>query len=157
MMSNEEFLALDESFRSFISEYGRFKLAYNTVVYFLDINWGIRIHFSPWVRQNPEDRREEASVAYVIWNDIKYRFYFQIFYLPEDNGDNWKMRDVIWTIFKIEVVGNQLFTENSIKKNIEKIIYSLKTDVGSEYANKVIGIEYVSEYFENRPIELIGE
>lgn len=111
-MSNEEFNLLDESLKSYTDEYGYKVLAPNNVFYFKDIVNEVIILFTSWLLQSPEDRRQEADIGFVDWNGFKFRFYFQIFYIPENNKYYGEIRDVIWTVFKIEIV------ENDIRKNI---------------------------------------
>lgn len=148
-MSNEEFLSLDISLRSFTNSVSKIEEIHNSVFYYEDSINKINIYFSTCEWQaGPEDDCELSEIAFVRWGDCKYRFYFQIFFNPDDIIF-MKGGGAIWSIYKLEIIEIDSKTNEDIKENIEAIICSLKSSnhISVKYVNSV-DVFYTNKYFE---------
>lgn len=159
IISNEEFLTLDENFRGFFNEFNKWELAHNPVVCWADVTHNIHLYFTGWLT-GPEDPRPFVYVCLVQWGEKFFRFYFNLFYIPEFNEAYGDIRDTCWAIFKIELLqGWSLNTLENIeiaKEKIIKIAEVLKS-TGKENFLGNAEVKFVEYRFENRPMTLLGE
>lgn len=159
MMSNEEFLELDESFRGFFNEFNRWELAHNPVVCWVDVINNIQLYFTGWLT-GPEDPRPFVYVCLAQWEEKFFRFYFNIFYIPEFNEAYGDIRDICWTVFKIELVrgwdSSTLKNIEIIKEKIIEIAKILPTTIKSKFIGNT-EVKFVESRFDSRPITLLGE
>ncbi|MFV5383643.1 hypothetical protein [Acinetobacter junii] len=159
MISNEEFLALDSDFRGFFNEFNKWELAHNPVVCWVDAINNIRLYFSGWLT-GPEDPRPFVYVCLVQWQEKFFRFYFNLFYIPEFDKFYGDIRDTCWTVFKVELVkgwDNVLFEDiEEAKEKIIQIADVIKSAGKENFLGKA-EVKFVNFRFETRPVKLLGE
>lgn len=158
-MSNEDFIAIDEEFRSFTNEYGDIELAYNPVFYCEDKINEIKIFFVPWTLDGVDNSNERADVAFVQCKEGMFRFYFQKFFPGQIFEQNLIPSRVIWSIFNIEILEffNIVNTDFLVKKYIENIggIFKAYEDPDHKRNDYMVKIIYVDDYFEHAPISIM--
>ncbi|MFV5383645.1 hypothetical protein [Acinetobacter junii] len=100
-----------------------------------------------------------VHVAIVDWGDKTFRFYSNIFEMPEMNRVYGEPQDTCWTVFRIELVTGWSGNQDDIdiaKKMIIAIVTNIKHKTTIPHIVKA-EVKFVEHRFEERPIELVGE
>ena len=140
----------------------RWQHAYNPVFQWIDELNNIRVYFMGWDRLGGTERGLyiPVHVAIVDWGDKTFRFYSNIFKMPEMHRKYGEPQDTCWMVFRIELVAgwsdDHSHDIDIAKKMITEIVTNIKHKTTLPHIVKA-EVRFVQHRFEERPIELVGE
>lgn len=138
----------------------RWQDAYNPGYWWVDELNNIRIYFMGWDRLNGADRGlyTPVYVAIVDWGDKTFRFYSNIFKIPEWTEVYGQPQNTCWMVFRIELVSgwdDDLEDLVTVKQTITDVVVNIKHTIPLSHIKKA-EVRFVDHRFESRPVELIG-
>lgn len=159
VMPREVFSTLDRSKHGYFDEFERWIPTSHPGYWRTDMSNNVWLYCNQWPR-GAEDDRVPVFVYQVSWQGKLFRFYCNIFYMPENDRFYGDVREAYWFVFRIDYVegwrDRDPHNVEQAKRMVTDIVESLKDPAQSKYIDKA-DVRFVDQRCLTRPKTLLGD